>query len=149
MRNTLIVLSLAFLHAHALAQLFPPSAVDLRASYCVGLLKNTVSLLKSVRDDTYMPSDLKKSTLERLARAENNLSRLQGYLLPRLDFLDATGIISAINQFSVDNRQYMDCAANCSKESSDELLKCYSACSVTIGTAAKYKQCDDLSWMPY
>ena len=149
MRKTFIILSLVFLHAHAVAQRFPPSAVDLRASYCVGLLKNMVSVLQPFRNDTYIPSDLKKSTLEVLARTENNLSRLQGYLLPRLNFLDTTGLMSAANQFSVDNRQHKECTDNCRQESSDEQVKCYSVCAVTSGMAAKNKQCNDLSWMPY
>ena len=149
MRKVVIVLLIAYSYTHAVAQRFPPSAVDLRASYCVGLLKNTVSVLQPIRNDTYIPSDLKNSTLEHLARAENNLSRLQGYLLPRTNFLDATSLISAANQFSVDNLQHKKCTDNCRQESSDELDKCYSVCAVTSGMAAKQKQCNDLSWMPY
>ena len=149
MRKAFIVLLMAYSYNHAVAQRFPPSAVDLRASYCVGLLKDMVSVLQPIRNDTYIPSDLKKSTLEVLARAENNLSRLQGYLLPRLNFLDATGLMSAANQFSVDNRRHKERTDNCRQESSDEQDNCYSVCAVISGMAAKRKQCNDLSWMPY
>jgi hypothetical protein len=148
MKTIILVILLTVVGASAQAQRNAPNLLDLRASYCIALLQNSISALAFIREDNFVPPDLKQSTLNDLVRAENNLLRLQSYLLPRVNFLDATGLITAKDQFITDRTQVNLCSDKC-EGSTDEKVKCYSNCGKTLGMQDRYKTCNDLSWMPY
>lgn len=130
------------------AQNYPPSAIDLKAAYCVALLKNTVRVFTDIRFDRNLSPNLKLDTEEGLSRAENNLNRLRSYLIPRADFLKIEGLLSAISQFDADSKQISTCMNKCSG-AVEEITICHAACAEKLGSTVRYKTCDDLSWLPY
>ena len=103
----LLLTLLSVFSAHA--QKYPPNSVDLRASYFVAFHKNVLSQNLPILADAKKYTELyggdwyevvKSST----ASSENDLSRLQSYMLPRIKFLDAEALILATQQFSKDHK---------------------------------------------
>lgn len=130
------------------AQKYPPGPTDLKAAYCVALLKKTVTVFEPLRFDRNLSPELKLYNEERLSRAENNLQRLRGYLIPRIDFFEAEGLLSATSQFDADDRQVSTCMNKCSG-SLEGITICQVTCAEKLGTVVRHKTCDDLSWLPY
>jgi hypothetical protein len=132
----------------AYAQKYLPNSVDLRASYCVAFHKNVVSENLPILADANKYTDLyggdwyelvKSST----ASSENDLSRLQSYMLPRIKFLDAEALILATQQFSKDHKFLNLCQSKCIA------LECFNQCAISTGYKERATLCMNLNWIPF
>jgi hypothetical protein len=142
----LILTLLGVSSAHA--QKYLPNSVDLRASYCVAFHKNVLSENLPILADSKKYTDLyggdwyevvKSST----ASSENDLSRLQSYMLPRIKFLDAEALILATQQFSKDHKFLNLCQSKCIS------LECFNQCAISTGYKERATLCMNLSWIPF
>src|SRR5262245_7074899 len=93
-----------------------PSPTDLRAAYCIVLLKDDNSGFRRSSGNVTDP-ELKAAVQHRLAEIETGLRRLQRYLLPRLPYLDLDRLTVAIQSAQKDAAQRSAhrkmCAAQC------------------------------------
>ena len=142
----LLLTLLSVFSAHA--QKYPPNSVDLRASYCVAFHKNVVGENSPLLADAKKYTDLygadwyeaiKSST----ASSENDLSRLQSYMLPRIKFLDTEALILAAQQFPKDHKFLKLCQSKCND------LECVNQCAISTGYKERATSCMNLSWIPF
>lgn len=152
MRKAFIVLLMAYSYNHAVAQRIPPSAVDLRASYCVAMLQENTSAI----DAFLRGNPTEKASFPRISQVletnKNHLSRLQNYLVPRLSFLEAAGLLSARNQYSSDKKTVDACYARACGASFEfkGVPECYDYCNKeTGGIGDKQDACSKLTWIPF
>jgi hypothetical protein len=85
-----------------------------------------------------------------LVEEQNKLKRMQGYLIPRLKYLDNEILLIASNQYKVDNENMSKCETRnkCSPKNTN-FVSCAEACKVESGVGEKMGQCEDMSWLPY
>lgn len=143
---------LAMLSSNIYAQKLIPNNVDLRAAYCISKANETVRLLTSVVG--YLPTDPLDKLTERvhndLAEEKNKLKRMQGYLIPRLEYLATEPLMIAVNQFKIDDDNMSKCQKRNQCNVGDANFdKCNAACKVSSGVGEKMGQCGNLAWLPY
>lgn len=118
--------------------LLPPEPTDLLAAYCIGFLQILQRGSKTV--DNYL-GEATPETLATIARlrGENTeaLQRLQGYLAPRLQFIDATGVAAAQSQATRDAQAASAAVQKCQCST----VECIDACPAVPGLAAKQARC--------
>jgi hypothetical protein len=148
MNKYLLLISALLSVFSAYAQRYAPNHIDLRASYCIAFHKNVISENSPILADAKKFTDLyggdwyelvKSST----ASSENDLSRLQSYMLPRIKFLDAEALILATQQFSKDHKFLNMCQSKCSE------LECLNQCAVNSGYKERASSCMNLNWIPF
>jgi hypothetical protein len=147
----------------ASAQPRPPSDAELRAMYCVSVVRAEIGLqhrMISASDEAAGGAatpelrqqwiDTSSELLQGLARLEVVLYRLQFFMLPRIHELDAFALASAIRQGDSDfeeSRAVADrCAAQCNA-ASGELQVCIASCS-NNALLSRVSACDNPSWLP-
>jgi hypothetical protein len=146
-------LLLVVLLASSVAALELPSPIDLRAAYCTPIVQNQIVVVQPL---TTMP-DFAAEGAVLLAEAKDNLRRLQLYLLPRISHLEATGLNVAIQRAKEDiakSAQYTKaCQATCQQmahPTASAELACLDTCVKREDPArTRYKECEDLRWLPY
>jgi hypothetical protein len=145
MRYLFAVLGLA-LSLPASAALQPPTDIDLKAAYC---LRKTQIDLSALRPGVTVAVD------RLISDAQDRLNRLQSYLLPRLQYLDAAGLLAASKRAEIDNAQVNqqfgnpDPAQQCTPNEAidacvEKLLK-----GVDKGLRSRVQACTDLDWLPF
>jgi hypothetical protein len=89
------------LSGNTYAQKLMPNNVDLRAAYCISSGNAIVNLLTSIvgSSPTEPLSKEAKKLIESLHEERNKLKRMQGYLIPRLEYLATEPLMIASNQF--------------------------------------------------
>lgn len=120
------LLGCALSHAQPLPdpmRLQPPSETDLKAAYCFGIAKQA--------GQTMQPQ----------------LVRLQGYLMPRSQFLDFNGLMTASRQAEIDVNADLQAIQNC--VSACNTRECASNCKSADAMQAKLKSCSALDFLPY
>jgi hypothetical protein len=102
------------LAANASAQPRPPSDDELHSIYCVEVLRAEINVqhhmisASSEAAGTAQPEarqqwiDTSSALLQRLAKLEGALYRLQVYMLPRIPIIDSLALASAIRQANAD-----------------------------------------------
>ena len=138
------------LSGNTYAQKLMPNNVDLRAAYCISSGNAIVSLLTSIvgSSPTESLSKLDKKLVESLAEERNKLKRMQGYLIPRLEYLATEPLMIASNQYKIDMKNIENCQ-NRNKCTNENIEKCTEACRKESGLAEKLGQCDNVAWLPY
>lgn len=143
-RFTLIVAVIAC--GQVFAQRYAPNHIDLRASYCVAFHKHTISqnspLLTEAKKELY-GGDWYELVKSSIASSENDLSRLQSYILPRIKFLDVEALMLATQQFSKDVNFLNLCQSKCSE------LECFNQCATSTGYKERAMSCMNLNWIPF
>ena len=132
------------------AQKLIPNNVDLRAAYCISSGNAIVNLLTSIvgSSPTEPLGEEAKKLVESLSEERNKLKRMQGYLIPRLKYLDNDILLMASNQFKVDMKNIENCQ-NRNKCTIENIEKCTEACRKESGLGEKLGQCDNVAWLPY
>lgn len=135
-----------FASVQVFAQRYAPNHIDLRASYCIAFHKHTISqnspLLTEAKKELY-GGDWYESVKSSIASSENDLSRLQSYILPRIKFLDAEALMLATQQFSKDVNFLNLCQSKCSE------LECFNQCATSTGYKERAMSCMNLNWIPF
>jgi hypothetical protein len=146
----IIFVLLVILSGNIYAQNLMPNNIDLRAAYCISSGNAIVSLLTSIIGSSPTePLDKQTSMLaQSLAEESNKLKRMQGYLIPRLEYLATKPLMMASNQFKIDMKNIENCQTR-NKCTVENLQKCTEACRKESGLGEKLGQCDSVEWLPY
>ncbi len=148
-------------------------AIDLKAAYCIKAQKDFLIVNSSfVKTDENLKSLLHKNPQnnneidfnqeiiksnndikERIENSKYIIDRLEGYLNPRLKFIDKASLQNAIKQVEKDRAMMASCMVrnNCNPVTASENFDvCISECDKKIGYKnKKVEECSDLSWLPY
>jgi hypothetical protein len=141
----------AMLSSNIYAQKLIPNNVDLRAAYCISSANEFVSLLSSIVSNfSKEPLAAREMVNKHLVEEQNKLKRMQGYLIPRLKYLDNEILLIASNQYTVDRNEMNKCLTrnNCESKNAN-LANCSKVCEVESGVGDKLGQCENLAWLPY
>lgn len=149
MKKLMSTLLLTLIGVSAQAQAQMPTPIDLRASYCIALFQeNSPALEAFVRENP----TAKASISPLLETSKNNLSRLQNYLVPRLQFLEPNAIFAARNQ-ALSDMTTINACTNRACGSNFELKspsECKDFCNKeTGGIRDKQWACSNLTWIPF
>jgi hypothetical protein len=142
---------LAMFSSNVYAQKIIPNNVDLRSAYCISRTNEVVSLLTSIVSNfSTEPLAAREMVNKHLVEEQNKLKRMQGYLIPRLKYLDNEILLIASNQYRVDNENMSKCETRnkCSPKNTN-FVSCAEACKVESGVGEKMGQCEDIAWLPY
>ena len=154
-----------------------PNDVDLKASYCLAVLKLQYSALmqfvpfeldaKSASDpDTRKLLEEAKKSLEEvevlrkkeIARLDDNINRIQLFILPRISYLEPTAILAAYSRGETDFRRQSEsskpkqCSDRCMstiEADRDQGASCLQGCMEESELSRRIFQCRDLSFLPY
>lgn len=143
-----VAFAIALASGQASAQQFaPPTDTDLKASYCVRALQRQLAGIPL--GQTEQMDNLVYDTRDRL-------NRLQSYLIPRITYLDATGLLAAAKRADVDGDQYRQRLDRCTQSSckQDDIPR---ACADKIGACIgmeselqlRMQSCSKLDWLPF
>lgn len=160
MKTGLIVAALALGASNAYSQELP-SAIDLKAAYCVGVENSTLKLvgdMNTVIDS--LPSSMPERTRMKKENADRQfeIGRPRRYLKPRMPYLDLTGIILAIQSGESDVERMGAASGACvescggnskSPVSEPAVANCSSDCMYSTAPGKRVWSCQDLSWLPY
>lgn len=148
MKKLLLLFLLTLATAASQAQKIPPTAIDLRTAYCVKHSQNSIKLFETnLNEIKETAPDLYLSTTAFVSKLRNDLTKLQGYLLPRTKFLELEGLITAADQFAKDDALTESCVNRCTDNKVYQA--CRASCNVETGFNNRNKMCSDLSWLPY
>jgi hypothetical protein len=154
--HTWVIIILLMLVSSAEAEQLP-SEVDLRAAYCIPIVKHWISVLRPLATDP----DLKESGVQQViaeitAEHTEQLRRLQLYLLPRITHLESLGVTTALKRGEEDRdklEQYrMTCKTKC-KPPANKLApsegECIRKCNAENPLKPRLDACSDLRWLPF
>jgi len=123
-----------------------PTPTDLKATYCLNILNYYKKVLsEKSANESPTSQQILKETVE---IAETKLQRLEAYLLPRLPYLDVTGIIFAAGRAQSDIKSMKSHLIACSQQCGQD-LNCILKCSHGAESAQQMKSCQDLSFLPF
>lgn len=172
----LSVFALLCIATGASAQRPLPTDTELRAAYCDRVLQSDVANLNTLRarlDDARnriqeVPPDLREQILQtlqasrrelpqKIAERESALNRVQLFILPRMQYLDATALLAASRRAESDlhesaavgNRCMRECAQPKADEATaDRSASCLRAC--TSGELqSRLEACRNPTWLPF
>jgi hypothetical protein len=125
-----------------------PSAIELRATYCVAVLQFRLALFNSMPPDT--PAEIQSGIVEEKERASANLRRLQGFLAPRVPHLEPASLALALDAGDQDAEHAAQEAARCVDRCADEgdAGACLHECREQSAVMTRVQMCDDTSWYP-
>ena len=121
-----------------------PSDLELTTVYCVGVLKNRLTMLREL-------SPSQKSAIDAVRR---DLERLGEFIAPRLDTLDTAQLATARRRANDDFMAwYADtnaCMRACVGERAnrDRRRTCWSGCSQTGASFERMRICTTIDWLP-
>jgi hypothetical protein len=126
----------------AFAQGQLPNEVDLKAAYCIPIVRERVE--NPLNPEKY-PESARKELQDLNGRNAINLRRLNLYLLPRLSQLEVASLVGAIKSAEEDLNRNKDEARQCKKMSSvEELWKC-----METDTFKRLQSCNVVSFLPF
>ena len=125
-----------------------PTAIELRATYCVAVLQYQLALFNSMPPDT--PAEIQSGILEEKERVSSNLHRLQRFLAPRVPHLEPASLALALDAGDQDAERATQEAARCVDRCSDEgeAGACLHECREQSAVITRTRVCDDTSWYP-
>ena len=137
-----------------------PDQTDLRAAYCIPIVKSWIALLPS--QDSPIPASA--TPAERQSTEEINqfmakmrtqelerLRRLQLYVIPRLSYLDTTSMMAAMKSGEEDVARASFLADQCTTKCSGQGSACISECGKNSSgeLTARMKACSNTTWLPF
>jgi len=125
-----------------------PSAIELRATYCVAVLQYQLALFNSMPPDT--PAEIQSGILEEKEHVSFNLHRLQRFLAPRVPHLEPASLALALDAGDQDAEHATQEAARCVDRCEDEsdAGACLDQCRDQSEVVTRVRLCDDTSWYP-
>lgn len=131
----------------------PPSDNELKAAYCIPYIQDSIRVLQHFAkggSGELSPVEIDAiSTLpigRELSENKDRLSRLQSYLIPKLQYLDALAIGAASARAAADIQGAKDQTAACTK--SDRVKSCMET-FYKSELWARINGCRDLVWLPF
>ena len=162
MRRTLVVLAMlqtagslaATPDAGSLSQ---PTSADSQAAYCLIVSANELAIHKKLLET--VPADdtetLKQAQIP-VDETNQKISRIEGYLYPRVPKLDQTALTAAQRQADDDLKMVGSdsvriCAQQCGViPQTQDRIQAYAACTSKCAPEqlSRLRACSDLSWLP-
>lgn len=119
-----------------------PDAVDLKAAYCIPVVRAGTELGNS----DGLPEPFRTEVREFQEKAQQDLRRLQLYLVPRMELLDSSPLIAAAQGAKDDQARSLAEMQNCMSKPSSELKTCL---AVESDAQKRIRSCRDLSFLPF
>ena len=165
-----VVLMFASLTASAQTQL--PSETDLRAAYCLPVLQKDIDSIEkmiALTDDQIkhiedMPESSRQGVLQMLQKSKqtlpqtlserrSSLNRVQLFILPRMQYLDASALLGATARGTADTRELEEKVSACQKDcgshtSADDFTGCANTC-IGRDLMARLNACRNPMWLPF
>jgi hypothetical protein len=121
-----------------------PTDIDLKAAYCLRVSQMAWA--------GYQPGRF--AFVDRMAAEDQDrVNRLKSYLLPRMSYLDATGLVMASKRGEVDQAQYSQHFNNlevqCAQDASAEICMSRLEGSMEAGLRTRIHTCNKLDWLPF
>lgn len=156
LKNLLSFLALLAASAHA-QQYQPPSDVDLKSAYCMGVLQSGIAMAQQAIQTEPPGSDEKFRAIMQghVSKLQTNLNRVQSYLIPKFPYVDSTGLLAASNRGKIDKqttqRHWAMCIDRCNSKSStqQQWMSCEAACDQEEPATSRVKTCDQIDWLPF
>jgi hypothetical protein len=125
-----------------------PSAIEVRATYCVAALQYQLALFNSMPPDT--PPEIQSGILAEKERVSSNLHRLQRFLMPRVPHLEPASLALALDAGDQDAEHATQEAARCVDrcEVASDAGACLNQCREQSAVITRVRLCDDTSWYP-
>jgi hypothetical protein len=148
MRKTLIAVFIGSLWASAAFAQQPLDAVDYKAAYCTGRLRD-VELPQISPSDPQVANDLGHQLVDQINNAR---TRLKSYLVPRLSYLDGAAVLATMQVGVEEQRQYVsvmkDCMAKASAGGTMPSAKMVNDCAAHSDWP-KLKECEATAFLPF
>lgn len=119
-----------------------PDAVDLKAAYCIQIVRSSTDLGNG--DGLAEPQKSEIKAIQEKAR--QNLRRLQLYLLPRMEILDVDPLFGAFQGAQDDQARSLSEVQSCMGKPQPELKACL---EVETEAQKRIRSCRDLSFLPF
>lgn len=145
-----------------------PTDVELKASYCVAVLKNFNSFdddqlqlwegaLKTETREAIKAQLIELITELKLQKSEDgdNLNRLQSFITPKLAYLESSALTAAYHRGEVDLATQSksgvvgQCKEKCKDQSESSNLSCFKSCMEEDPPTHRIWQCRHLDFLPY
>jgi len=125
-----------------------PSAIELRATYCVAVLQYQLALFNSMPPDT--PAEIQSAILDEKEHVSSDLHRLQRFLSSRVQHLDPASLALALDTGNQDAERAAQEGARCVDRCADEgdAGACLHRCRERSEVMTRVRTCDDTSWYP-
>ena len=125
-----------------------PNSVDLKASYCIGLLTQSLSMQQQSKprqsDLSVMPS-LETIHAKYVDKLESALERINYYLRPRIGQLDLMGLLAAKRLGGNDGIDSDNCSLKCPRVGkAEDIVGCMMKCD-----PSQLKSCISSSFLPF
>ena len=146
---------LLFLLASSVAAQELPSQTDLRAAYCIPIVRNALDVLGPPLPYPEFAESTKAHTAA-LAEMTDQLRRLKLYLVPRISHLELLGLTTATQRAKEDLKQFEQYVKSCETKCKPSTNKrastegaCWNKCIAENPLRSRFKDCHDLRWLPY
>ena len=135
-----------------------PNDIELRAAYCVPVVKSTIRLVndsagKLVGSTNAVDVRALAELTEYRQKLDSDLKRLQAYVLPKVsgdrgdDFV--LGLAAADRRGSADMERLPTAAASCVEICPGGDSQCLQACADREPVFRRVQQCHSLDWLPF
>ncbi len=148
-RSWAIAAASCVIASQAVAQYVMPSDLELRSAYCLPILTSMLAMAQA------SPTEANK-----VAVRQDELRRLQAYLLPKLSTLDATSIALAMARGGTDMRRFPEAVTACGQQCGeskpytdradlDQRVACVVNCSNADPAVKRVQSCFPVNWLPF
>lgn len=155
MRSALAVaITLATLAGDVAAQQ-PPTDVELRASFCIGVMQGTAAMARGILSGLKPGDPPNDSATAMLATSEDNLRRLQSYVVPKMTYLDPAALLLAHKRGQTDVASVETATTTCVNRCTPLLPNharvdaCIAKCRAETPLFSRLDGCRDLNWLPF
>jgi hypothetical protein len=155
MRIALLLVAVAFPFG-ALAGA-SPSDIDLRASYCVAIVKNRAQTAGNMAARMAPDHPARSQIEDSVKRSSDDLARLRSYLAPKMQNVVPEEMLLALQRGERDARAISQvsraCAARCENELDNgrpnaKWLACTDRCLAADPLSVRLASCKTLDWLP-
>jgi len=126
-----------------------PSQIDLKASYCLTVVQKQIGMVNEDIPKFRNYPTIYPQLVDGLKKLNENLRRLQLYLVPRMSYLDPIGLLAARKRAEEDFEQISRDSDRCLKSCPD--VQCQLNCdhSESEDASTRIRSCKDLSFLPF
>lgn len=126
-----------------------PTAADLKASYCAPVYRTWIDYMANMLNiaGPRAPAEFKSKVQAEIDRDNAGLRRIELYLMPRVPFLDVTGLSAAMKSAEADLAEARKVAEQCKCDLED--AACRESCLQPGESTGRLKSCRDLSFLPF